>query len=204
MAVPQIQNGSQAGALGTWHSGARGWAEIPKLLRRLCPTWLPASPVFGQKLVCGQEKCGTWTRFGMGGERGYFGLQPVQGAVPGQVQGCHHSQWLWGRNPRCALFTAQDVAFSWQGHSRVENVRVFGFCSSWACCICVPPRITALENIATARKAREAANPHTGFVLNKITYLLIASLNSSPVSLRHYTSAKSYVVGFLKCFCCFP
>lgn len=41
------------GFWGTWHGGARGWAKIPKLWRRLCPTWLPVALVFGQKLVCG-------------------------------------------------------------------------------------------------------------------------------------------------------
>lgn len=117
--------------LGAWHGGARGWAEIPQLLRRLRRTWLPASPspMFGQKLVCGQEKSGTLAEFGMGGKkkkvfcsaacaegcaRAGAGLSPLQRERVG----------FGSRNECCALFTNRDVAFSWQGHSRVENVGI--------------------------------------------------------------------------------
>lgn len=61
-----------------------------------------------------------------------FALQPARRAVPARAgAGLSPLPVLQGervgfgsRNECCALFTNRDVAFSWQGHSRVENVGI--------------------------------------------------------------------------------
>ena len=69
--------------MGAWHGGARGWAEIPKLLRRLCPTWLPASAylMFGQKLASGQEKKWNIGRVWYGGKEVFCSAGCAEGCA---------------------------------------------------------------------------------------------------------------------------
>lgn len=80
------------------YGGARGWAEIPKLLRRLSP-WLPAAPslVFGQKLICGQEKSGTSTGLGIvSGVEKCFALCLCPGRCRAVATPCASEGAEWG------------------------------------------------------------------------------------------------------------
>lgn len=111
--------------LGPCHGRTRGWVEIPKLSEWLYPSWLPAPRMFAQKLVCGQEKSATSARFdtGCGGveNRVILLCRLCGGVCPGRCR----AEWGFGAEMSCrVLFPGWDVAFRWQGHSRVANVRI--------------------------------------------------------------------------------
>lgn len=103
------------GCLAWW---SKGLGRDLQLLRRLRRTCLPASPspMFGQKLVCGQAKSGTLAEFGMGGKKkkkkGVL-LCSLRGGLclPGQVRGCHRSlcfrgsEWGLGAEMSVVLYS---------------------------------------------------------------------------------------------------
>lgn len=118
------------GCLARWSKGlgrdpAAFEEAAPYLASSVSDVWAETGLWAGKKWNIG----GVW--YGGKKKKRCFALQPARRVVPRQVRGCQRSHCFRGsgvgfgsRNECCALFTNQDVAFSWQGRSRVENVGI--------------------------------------------------------------------------------